>query len=169
MDHLQGEHSRLRTRRFGRALAGLLALSSLAASPAFALDPPRPDFFWPYGTVQSGGANIEPAEQAVLALVGGRVCGQASTAVAQAGPGVPAGDVGKTVYVVDVLADGFGPGQRPGCGQPGSPVLLYFTRSGALAAQRLTFTPGGARYDLALGPRLQFRLQGPMLANDGAP
>lgn len=142
-------------------------LALATASAAIAVDPPQPDFFWPFGTVQSGGENIQPAQQRVIAVVNGKACGEALTLVAQVGPGVPPSDVGKTVYVVDVLADGTGTGQRPGCGRPGDQVLLYFTGSKAIAAQAATFVVGNQRFDVELGPTLQYSLQGPMLASDG--
>jgi hypothetical protein len=149
-------------------LSGALAMVILAAASLVrAADPPQPDFFWPYGRVRADGANIVPAEQSVLALVNGKVCGQATTLVAAAGPGVPAEDVGKTVYVIDVLADGSNSGQRSGCGHPGDPVTLYFVGARRVALQQPQFVTGGQRNDVDLGPELQFRLQGPMLANDG--
>lgn len=168
MTPLRSEH--LRPRRFIRHLAtGVLASSILAApvSGALAVDPPQPDFFWPYGIVQVDGANVSPELQPVLALVNGKVCGEATTLVATAGPGVPPGDVGKTVYVVDVLADGAATGQREGCGRPGDTVLLYFPASRRMAVQQLAFVSGGQRANVDLGAELQFRLQGPMVANDG--
>lgn len=142
-------------------------LAALGGGIAFAADPPQPDFFWPYGRVQADGANIVPEQQTVIALVNGKACGEGETLVAQAGPGVPAGDVGKTVYVVDVLADGPGSGHRPGCGFPGAPVLLYFAGAHRLALQQPVFIVGGQRFDVDLGPELSYRLQGPMLASDG--
>ena len=147
-------------------LASLL-LAAGVVSYAGAQDPPRPDFFWPYGTVQLDGANIEPAEQQVIGIVNGVACGESTTFMATAGPGVPPGDVGKTVYVVDVLAGGSGAGQRFGCGHPGDAVTLYFPESRRMALQVPAFVVGGQRVDLALGVELGFRLQGPMLASDG--
>lgn len=136
-------------------------------SGARAADPPQPDFFWPYGTVQVAGENLAPETQPVLALVNGKVCGEATTLIATPGPGVPPGDVGKTVYVIDVLADGGSTGQRAGCGNPGDSVMLYFPLSSRIALQQLSFFAGGQRADIELGVELQYRLQGPMLANDG--
>ena len=147
-------------------LASLL-LGAGVVSYAGAQDPPEPDFFWPYGTVQVDGANVEPAEQQVVAIVNGVACGESMTFVAAPGPGVPAGDVGKTVYVVDVHADGVGAGQRVGCGSAGDAVALYFPELRRLALQQPVFVVGGQRVDLALGAELGFRLQGPMVASDG--
>ena len=144
-----------------------MACTVFGARSALSQSPSPPDFFWPYGTVQAGGSNIEPAQQTVIGLVNGRACGDATTLVAPPGPGVPAGDVGKTVYVVDVLADGFNLGQRPGCGHPGDTVYLYFVGSHRLAAQQAFFTAGGQRFDVQLGPELAFRLTAPVLASDG--
>ena len=134
---------------------------------ATAQDPPQPDFFWPYGRVQLAGQNLEPSQQRVIGIVNGRACGEATTFIAAEAPGVPAGDIGKTVYVVDVLADGAQSGHRPGCGRPGDPVLLYFPESHRMAQQQPFFTVGGQRVDADLGPELVNRLQTPMLANDG--
>jgi hypothetical protein len=135
--------------------------------PGTAANPPQPDFFWPYGQVRLDGANIEPAVQPVIGLVNGRACGEATTKVAQAGTGVPPGDVDKTVYVVDVLADGSDPGHRPGCGRAGDPVQLYFPLARRIGVQAGLFVAGPQRLDVDLGPELQFRLQGPMVASDG--
>ena len=142
-----------------------LALGAIRA--AGAVDPPQPDFFWPYGKVQVDGENVAPPVQRVIGIVNGRACGEAMTLVAQAGPGVPAGDVGKTVYVVDILAAGPGPGQRPGCGAPGDPVSLYFPELHRFALQQTTFLAGNRRFDVDLGPEMPFRLVGPLLAADG--
>ncbi len=157
-------------RRNRTVTAGILAFAILgfgAAGLVSAAGPPQPDFAWPYGRVQQDGANIAPAVQRVIALVNGKACGEAITLVAQAGSGVPTGDVGKTVYVVDVFADGANPGQRPGCGHPGDVISLYFPDSHRLAAQQTTFQTGSQRFDIDLASELVFRLQGPMLANDG--
>jgi hypothetical protein len=169
MSLLQNEHSLPRGRSL-RALGGVLVLASLALGANIALgqNPPQPDFFWPYGIVELDGSNIEPAQQTVIGLVNGRACGEATTLVATAGPGVPAGDAGNTVYVVDVLADGRNAGQRPGCGHPGDEVLLYFAGSHRLAAQDAFFAAGGQRFDVELGPELSFRLTTPVLASDGS-
>jgi hypothetical protein len=168
VNSLRNEHSPPRNLTL-RALVTVLVLASLAfgAGSALGQNPPQPDFFWPYGTVQLGGSNIEPAQQTVIGLVNGRACGEATTLVAAAGPGVPVSDVGKTVYVVDVLADGPNAGQRPGCGHPGDQVLLYFAGSHRLAAQQAFFAVGGQRLDVELGPELLFRLTTPVLARDG--
>lgn len=140
-----------------------LAVISLAG----AQNPPQPDFFWPYGTVLLGDENIQPAQQPVIGLVNGKACGETTTFIATDAQGVPEGDVGKTVYVVDILADGTGDGHRPGCGTPGAPVTLYFPESRRLSQQTTAFTIGGQRVDVSLGPELIHRLQGPMLASDG--
>lgn len=152
------------------AVAGALAFSLVAgaAAPALARTTGAPDFAWPYGRVQAAGGNVSPIEQPVIALVNGRACGEGSTKLAQAGTGVPAGDVGKTVYVVDVLADGTNPGQRPGCGTAGATIRLYFPVSRRIASQQAAFAPGPQRFDVDLGPELGFRLAAPVVAGDGA-
>jgi hypothetical protein len=132
-----------------------------------AVDPPQPDFFWPYGRVAVDGENIAPPQQPVIAVVNGKACGEANTQMAVAGPGVPAGDAGKTVYVVDVLAAGSSTGHRENCGTPGDQVLLYFPAVHRIAVQVLVFAQGSQRADVDLGPELQYRLSGAMLAGDG--
>jgi hypothetical protein len=117
--------------------------------------------------VQLAGGNLEPEVQPVIALVNGKACGEDETFVAQAGEGVPPEDVGKTVYVVNVLADGAGAGQRAGCGDPGELVSLYFVGSHRIALQQPQFEAGGLRVDVELGPELSFRMPLPMLAGDG--
>lgn len=144
--------------------AGLIWLPQEAG----AVDPPRPDFFWPYGIVQVDGANVSPPEQPVVAFMGGTACGSAMTKVALAGQDVPPGDVGKTVYVVDVLADGPGPGQRVGCGRVGQPVTLYFPASGRIASFHPTFQVGGLRVDIELTQVLAERRIGAQVSADGA-
>ena len=169
MNILRNEHPASR-RIFVRVAVLVLvsAFLALAAIPlAGAADPPQPDFFWPYGRVQLDGANIEPAEQTVIGIVNGIACGEATTLVATEGPGVPAGDVGKSVYVVDVLAEGTSAGHRAGCGRAGDSVLLYFAESHRIAQQVPLFAAGGLRVDVDLGSELVHRLRGPMLASDG--
>jgi hypothetical protein len=147
----------------------LLALALFAARGVEAQAPPQPDVFWPYGIVAADGGNIDPAIQPVVAIVNGRVCGSANTTIALPGPGVPPSDIGRTVYVIDVLAAGTNPGQLPGCGTPGAPVILYFPQSARVAFEQPAFQQGGHRVNLNLGPELIYRLQGPMVSNDGLP
>ena len=136
---------------------------------AGAQSPPQPDFFWPYGTATVGGANLAPAVQPVIALINGKACGSSTTRVAEANPDNPPADVGRTVYVVNVEAAGSGPGQSPGCGMSGLPVMLYFPAAGRIAIQAPAFSPGGRRVDLELGISLSTRLQLPMTASEGTP
>jgi hypothetical protein len=153
------------------SLGGLLAAGVLAAAlfeAARADDPPAPDFFWPYGRAQIDGQNISPPSQTVLAYVNGRQCGQATTLIAPPADGTPPGDVNRTVYVIDVLADGSSAGQRPGCGHAGDPVTLYFAGSRRVAIQQPLFKQGGERWDVDLGPELSFHVTGAMLAGDGS-
>ncbi|MGE0599681.1 MAG: hypothetical protein AB7J35_11580 [Dehalococcoidia bacterium] len=167
----RNEHYSPRLRDFAITGAGMLVLVFLAlvaASVASAEDPPQPDFFWPYGRVAIDGQPAQPADQTVIGLVNGMACGDATTKVAQAGTGVPAEDIGATVYVVDVLAAGDGSGQRPGCGMPGDTVMLYFVGSRRIAVQQPVFTPGSQRVDVDLGPELSYQLVGAMVARDGS-
>lgn len=164
-EHVSPFGSRSRLLAAGVLASFLLALAVFQGVRA--ADPPQPDFFWPYGKVQLDGANVAPVNQRVIGIVNGRACGESTTLVAQAGAGVPAGDVGKTVYVIDILADGTNSGQRTGCGRTGDAVSLYFPGLHRFALQQATFLPGSARFDVDLGDELPFRLQGPMLANDG--
>jgi hypothetical protein len=151
-----------------RWVAAMLAAALCAWAAAEAQEPPgAPDFAWPYGTVQVDGANLDPAVQPVIALVNGQSCGDGLTQVAGAAPGTPPGDIGKTVYVVDVLAHGSGVGQRPGCGVAGLPIWLWFPVAGRFALEQPLFGPGGQRADLELGPPLAFRLRSPQVARDG--
>jgi hypothetical protein len=87
--------------------------------------------------------------------------------VATATADTPASDIGKTVYVIDVLADGSGPGQRPGCGRAGDPVLFWFPTLGALATQQPTFQPGESRLDLTADHPLPNRLTLLSVSTDG--
>lgn len=150
-----------------RLLAGGFGVAVLAAAaaPLAHADPPAPDFYWPYGRVSDGGGNVHPEVQPILALVNGVVCGADQTQVAPAGDP----DAGKTVYVVDILADGSNPGQRPGCGHAGDAVTFYFPVSGRVALQHPSFAAGPARVDLDLGPTLSERRFVPLSATDGAP
>jgi hypothetical protein len=154
-----------------RPIVALLVSAAVAAGTVGAVqaaDPPAPDFFWPYGRALVNGQNLSPVSQTVIAFVNGRQCGQATTLVAQPADGTPAGDVNRTVYVIDVLADGRGAGQRAGCGHAGDPVTLYFAGSKRVAVQQPVFKQGGERWDLDLGPELSFHVAGAMLAADGS-
>ena len=145
----------------------LAFVAFLGFRSAQAVNPPQPDFFWPYGRVLVDGQNAEPAEQTVIGLVRGSACGEAVTKVAEAAPGVPPEDVGATVYVVDILASGEAAGQRPGCGEPGDVVTLYFVGSHRIALQQPLFAAGSQRVDVDLGPELGYQLVGAMVADDG--
>jgi hypothetical protein len=46
-------------------------------------------------------------------------------------------------------------------------VLLYFPAVHRIAVQVLVFAQGSQRADVDLGPELQYRLSGAMLAGDG--
>ena len=154
-------------RGIATALVAFLVLVVAPARVAFADSPPAPDFYWPYGKVQIFGGNLSPSAQPAIAFVNGKACGTAQVIVAPPAEGTPIGDVGRTVYVIDVLADGTGIGQRPGCGRPGDPVTLYFPKSG-IAVQQPPFKQGGQRIDLDIGVRTIYRLQAPLMAADGS-
>jgi len=120
-----------------------------------------------YGSVQQDGANISPEQQPVVAIIRGGACGAATTLLAPAGSETPPEDVGKTVYAIDILADGSGPGQRAGCGQSGDQVLFYFPVAGRLATQTAVFQPGVDRLNLDLGAPLTTRLTVQSVSDDG--
>ncbi|WP_322797005.1 hypothetical protein [Tepidiforma sp.] len=161
------QRRRSAVRRAALAAVAAAAFCIPVGARAQPASPGPPDFAWPYGIVRLDGANIEPPIQPVIALVNGRACGSDLTRIAEPGPGTPPTDVGRTAYVVDVLADGQAPGQRPGCGVPGLPILLYFPALGRFALQQPTFAPGPQRLDLDLGPGLPYRLASPVVASDG--
>ncbi|MBA4181617.1 MAG: hypothetical protein C0506_13585 [Anaerolinea sp.] len=154
-------------RRVAAALLVCLSVVAGGAPGASAQTPPAPSFYWPYGIVQIAGTNLTPPAQPVIAFVNGKACGSGATTVAAAAEGTPAGDVGKTVYVIDVLADGAATGERPGCGRAGDPVTLYFPQSG-VAAQQPLFKQGGQRVDLDITVQTGFRAALPALAADGS-
>lgn len=155
-------------RRFAIALLVSLSVVAIPGLRVAAQTPPAPTFYWPYGKVQVGGANLVPAVQPVIAFVNGKACGSGSTTVATAADGTPAGDVGKTVYVIDVFADGSATGERRGCGHAGDVVTLYFPLTG-IAAQQPLFKQGHQRVDLDIAAQTSFSLQAPMMAADGTP
>jgi hypothetical protein len=160
---------RFPTARKVACAAALLAAAVGAGTAALAQQgPPRPDFFWSYGRIQVGAANVTPPDQTIVAIVNGKVCGLARTQVANADPGNPPDDVGKTVYVIDVLADGPSSGQRPGCGRAGDPISIYLPEGHRVAAERPEFRPGlGVRTNLDMSVHLQFGMPAPIVANDG--
>ena len=159
----------IRRQRLTGAVLASFALGGMLLSSAAASSPPVPDYFWPYGKALIDGANTTPAVQPVIAFVNGKVCGTAQTLVATAADGTPADDVGKTVYVIDISADGSGVGQRPGCGHAGDRVVLYFPASRRMGSQQPLFKQGGQRVDLDLGVNLQYQLRATQIAGDGAP
>ena len=159
----------IRRQRLTGAVLASFALGGALLSSAVASSPPAPDYFWPYGKVLIDGANITPEVQPVIAFVNGRVCGTAQPLVATAADGTPADDVGRTVYVIDVAANGGGVGQRPGCGHANDRVVLYFPASHRMGSQQPIFKQGGERVDLELGVNLQYQLRATQIAGDGAP
>lgn len=156
-----------RALRRHRRVAGALLASVLGAivlgSAALAQTPPAPDFFWPYGLARSGGVSV-PAGQPVIAFVGATSCGVDQTKIATAGP--PDSDIGKTVYVIEVAANGTGPAQRTGCGRAGDPVIFYLPAMHLLATRQQPFHQGQERVDLDFDNQLRFRARTPQLASD---
>jgi hypothetical protein len=148
-------------------LLGVAVAAGFAAASAAAQDPPVPDFYWPYGHVQADGANVAPAEQPIIAMVRGQACGMATTLVAPVTPDTPLEDQGKTVYVINVRADGTSAGQQVGCGRPGDLVSFYFPVPGRFATAQPLFQPGEERVNLELGPVLTTKLRVPFVSDDG--
>lgn len=150
---------------------GVTAALLLVLAAAAAQTPPGPPVLplTIYGQALASGQNLAPVDQKVVALVNGTPCGAATTAVAQPGPNTPADDVGKTVYVVDVLADGNGGGgNKAGCGKPGDPVTLYFPESGRLAASHPIWQSGEVRRENVDASRqLGNQLRVPLVTADG--
>jgi hypothetical protein len=104
----------------------------------------------------------------VIAFVNGQSCGApANTLVAVEGDDVPEEDVGRTVYVIDVLANGANNYEREGCGQPGDAIMLYFPASGRASSEQPLFQAGPSRVDLELDVMLGHRVGLPSLASDG--
>ncbi len=159
--------------RMTRRAVSILTGASLLGGAFFAANvsaqaPGPPDFFLIYGQVQVNGANISPEVQPVIAYVNGKVCGQGETLVATEGENVPESEIGKTVYRIDVRADGTRVDQTPGCGRSGDKVTLYFPSIQRFGAQEPTFKTGSERVDIALGGALQYRLVSPLVARDGS-
>jgi len=115
---------------------------------ALASDPPLPTEARLYGTVDLAGVNLDPVVQPVIALIAGHPCGAGTTFLN--GPS-ESDDPGKTVYVIDVVADGTRANEVPGCGRPGTPVRLYFPASGQMAPATVPFASGIARFNVSLG------------------
>ena len=164
---------KLRSRRPLAATLAALAVPALGAillaGVAAADSPPVPDFFWPYGLIQTNGNDISPQVQTVMAFVNGESCGTAQTQVATAADGTPPGDVGHTVYVINVLANGTSAGDRAGCGQANAPVTLYLPQSHLIAQQQPLFQQGSERVDLNMSVQLSNQSVVPSLSNDGTP
>jgi len=147
------------------AVAGLFASSSVAFS---VIPPPSaPDFTTVFGPVQLDSQNILPNEQPVIAFVNGRSCGTDTTQVAADVPSNEP-DIGKTVYAVDVLADGTGFSQLPECGADGDTITFYFPALHRVANETSTFTGVGfKREELTLDSELIFRFPVPLVTADG--
>lgn len=152
----------------------LIALAAVAGIFAFrgvvsGVEPPptAPDFTTVFGPVQLDGQNLIPNEQVVIAIVNGLSCGNDVTQVASDDP-TNAPDIGKTVYAINVLADGSGFSQAPGCGTNGDAVSFLFPELHRIAVETSTFTGVGfTRQELTLGPELTFRQSIPLVTSDG--
>ncbi|MEX0782745.1 MAG: hypothetical protein WD557_08850 [Dehalococcoidia bacterium] len=148
-----------------------VAASFAVVALVHAQSPPgAPTFAYVYGRVLLGGENLIPDTQPVIAFVNGKACGgtPTNTLVASEGDDVKPEDVGRTVYVIDVLADGTNTYERLGCGRPGDPILLYFPAAGRTSSVQPLFQSGPLRADLELDIALSQRAGIPQLAADGA-
>ena len=168
---MQRTHSEQRSGFWrSRRLSGMLLASLLLALSAVTLtradNPPAPDFYWPYGLARANGASVDPATQTLIEFVRGNSCGDTQTKVALAGPNVPTSDIGNTVYVVDIAANGSLPGERPGCGQTGDPVLFYLPGMHRTALQQPLFHQGNERVDLDFDNQLPYQRRAPQVASD---
>lgn len=159
--------------RVAGAFAGAIVAAGLIAGVTLGQGiPGPPNFALFYGTVQDNDENIVPAEQTMLAIVNGQVCGSARTSVAEDVPENSPEFIGKTVFTINVMADGDGAFQRPGCGNDGDSVRFYFPEVGRFAEQTGTFAPvegGPLEANLTLGPELSARLSVPLIARDTSP
>lgn len=151
------------------AAGGVIAVATFGSLAMAQTPPTPPTFTYLYGLALLGGENLSPENQPVVAFVNGQSCGggTAQTFVATEGENVPDGDVGRTVYVIDVLADGTKTYERAGCGHPGDPILLYFPMSGRMASTQPLFQAGPLRADVDLGVALPHRAVIPQVASDG--
>lgn len=151
----------------GRWLVVLAAAAAALGLVAGHADgPPATDYARFYGRVLADNTDLQPQTQPVIALVRGAACGDGLTKAATE----PPADAGKTVYTLQVLADGANAGQRPGCGREGDPVTFYLPAIGRIALERPPFRGNqAARADLTLTMRLPNRMTVPMAAGDGAP
>ncbi len=152
------------------ATGGIATALGWAALVQAQTPPGPPTFAYVYGRVTLNGENITPETQPVLAFVNGNSCGgaPAQTFVATDGDVVPEEDIGATVYVIDVLADGENTYERDGCGNPGDPIVLYLPGIGRMAGVQPLFQAGPIRADIELDVSLQFRASLPQLATDAA-
>jgi hypothetical protein len=160
---------RRRGHRSGAFFVSVAIVAAAAMAGAASADPPTPDFYRPYGTVQVAGANLAPVPQPVVAFVHDNNCGTGTTSVAAAGEGVPQSDAGKTVYVLDVLADGPGAFERIGCGRVGDAVRLYLPLEHAFLSPVATFKEAFERVDATVSTPLGFQVRTPLTAADGSP
>lgn len=161
----------MNSRRIRITALATTAVAGAVCSLALALaQPSPPTFAYLYGQVLVGGQNISPQTQPVIAFVNGKSCTgtPTTTFVATEGDDIPEEDVGRTVYVIDVLADGSALYERPGCGQAGDPIIFWFPEIGRMPSTRPLFQPGPTRADLELDVHLAYRGVVPELASEGA-
>ncbi|HJP40664.1 MAG TPA: hypothetical protein QGF35_03040 [Dehalococcoidia bacterium] len=153
--------------RFIAAAAGF-SLTTAALWPFHgnaAGDPPLPTEFLVYGTVEHLGANLQPSDQPVIALINGRGCGSSNTLLNDIGA---ADDPGKTVFVVAVVSSGTRSNEAEGCGTLGAPIRFYLPESGLLSATSLPFADGAQRFNLDFaGGTLTRGSHAILIANDG--
>ncbi len=143
---------------FGMGALGVVIAALPAVAMAQDFPPPPPSTY--YGNVPSGIAS----GQGVVAIV---VDGGQSTAC---GSGATLTDSvsGKTVYVVDVVADA----QKVGCGKSGRTVMFYFTGAGggriSLDTPAGWSGPGPVKVDVnTVSAPLPRRGSAPQVARDG--
>ena len=128
--------------------------------------PPPPDFTTIFGPVQLDGQNIVPNDHLIIAMVNGRGCGYDTTKVAADDPS-NAPDIGKTVFAINVLADGTGSSQALGCGVPGDRIYFYFPDLRRFATETAQFVGiGFERTPLTLSEELTNRIYLPLVVKD---
>jgi hypothetical protein len=124
-------------------------------------------FAYLYGRVAVDG-ECRAGDAARLAFVGKSCEVRPRNFVTTEGDDIPPEDIGKTVYVVDVLADGHNVYEREGCAHPGDPILLYLPAIGRMSSTQPLFQPGPVRADLQLDIWLGYRQVVPAVASEGA-
>jgi hypothetical protein len=159
----------LRTRRTTVVVIALVALLGLLAFRGVAsgtVPPTPPDFSTVFGPVQLDGQNLQTSEQTLIAMVNGQACGHTATQVASDDPSNEP-DIGKTVFAVNVMANGSGFSQVPGCGTNGDIIHFYLPEEHRLATETSVFSGVGfQRQELTLDAELVNRLPVPLVTAD---